>query len=279
MRFAICNELFAGWPLARVMQHVARLGYRGLELAPFTFGAPVRELGPVWRREMRLEARRVGLRLVGLHRLLAGTQGLHLSHPDLAVRRRTAAHLAALGELCADLGGRVLVLGSPAERRVLPGCTVQDAWRYTQDTVIRCLPHLYEAGVLLCLEPLGREETDLVNTVAEGIRFLEELDHPALRLQLDVKAMQSEGGSIPDLIAQAAPYVAHVHASDGRAAPGFGSLDFAPILGALRAIGYRGYVSVEAFDTAPGPQAIAERSLACLRAALARAGTAPPTAS
>ena len=271
MRFAICNELFSGWSLPTVLHYVAELGYEGLELAPYSLGAPVGELSAAWRREARQEAKRAGVQFVGLHWLLAETQGLHLTHPETEVRQRTASYLVDLAQLTADLGGHVMVFGSPQQRSLLPGVTHEQAEEYAEDTLIRCLPRLQSLAVALCLEPLGRDDTDFINTASDAIRIIRTLDHPSLRLHLDMKAMIDEGRPLPEIIREGASYIAHFHANDGRGGPGFGALDFAPILGTLLEVGYDGYVSVEVFDFSLGPRAIAGGSIANLRAALARA--------
>jgi len=135
MKFAICNETFAGWPLDKALAFAAKCGYTGIELAPFTLAIPsvvrdVREIRPAQRAEIRHQADAAGLEVVGLHWLLAKTEGLYLTSPDPATRRRTAEYLGELARLCHDLGGWVLVLGSPQQRNLLPGVTHEQALDY-----------------------------------------------------------------------------------------------------------------------------------------------------
>ncbi len=137
MRYAICNETFEGWDHRRVCEFVAGLGYRGLEIAPFTLAGRVTDVSPERRRELRRQAEDCGLTLFGLHWLLARTEGLMLTSPDTAVRQATADYLAALARCCADLGGDVLVFGSPAQRRVPDGKTRAEAVDYAVDSFRR----------------------------------------------------------------------------------------------------------------------------------------------
>src|SRR6516165_2481146 len=116
MRYAICNETFEGWDHARVFRFVAGLGYQGLELAPFTLAPRITDVAPERRRELRRQAEECGIQIIGLHWLLAKTEGFHLTSPDEKVRRRTAAYLVDLARCCRELGGEVLVFGSPAQR-------------------------------------------------------------------------------------------------------------------------------------------------------------------
>src|SRR6516162_7549150 len=79
MRYAICNETFEGWDHGRVCRFVAGLGYTGLELAPFTLAPRITDVSPARRRELRQQAEDAGVTILGLHWLLAKTEGLHLT--------------------------------------------------------------------------------------------------------------------------------------------------------------------------------------------------------
>src|SRR5918992_2368194 len=120
MRFAICNELFEGWAFDRVCRFVKSVGYDGLELAPFTLAPLITDLDASGRRDLRRQAADAGVEIIGLHWLLARTEGFYLTSPDTAVRARTADYLVALAETAADLGGDLMVFGSPKQRSLLP---------------------------------------------------------------------------------------------------------------------------------------------------------------
>ena len=266
MKFGICNEIFAGWPLEQAMAFAAEAGYDGMELAPFTLAPLVTDISSARRAEIRDMARVAGLEVCGLHWLLAKTDGFHLTHPEAAVRRRTAKYLCDLVDCCADLGGKFLVLGSPQQRNVAAGLSAAQAVEFALDTLGDAVKAAGERGVTWCIEPLGPKETNFLNTAAQAIDFVGQVNSPAARIILDVKAMHSEGGSIPEIIRQSAPHFAHFHANDPNLkGPGFGSLDFRPIAAALKETGYDGYVSVEVFDFEDGAEAIARRSLKYLR--------------
>jgi sugar phosphate isomerase/epimerase len=273
MRYAICNETFEGWPHERVCRFVADQGYTGLEVAPFTLAPTPAEVAPARRAEVRRQAEDAGLRILGLHWLLARTEGLHLTAADARVRAQTAAYLADLARLCRDLGGDLMVLGSPAQRRVPAGATKSQAADYAADTLRQAMPAVADAGVRLCLEPLGPAETDFLNTCAEAVALMDQVGHPALALHLDVKAMSTEAVSTTELIHRYAARVGHFHANDpNRRGPGFGDTDFVPIVRALRDADYRGWVSVEVFDYSPDPETIGRESIRYLRECAARVG-------
>jgi sugar phosphate isomerase/epimerase len=272
MRYAICNETFEGWDHGRVCAFVAGLGYTGLEVAPFTLAPRVTDVPSGRRRALRRQAEDHGLTLLGLHWLLARTEGLHLTSPDEAVRRRTADYLVDLARCCADLGGDVLVFGSPAQRRVPAGATRERAADWAVDAFRRAAGGIADAGVRLCLEPLAAPEADFLNTCAEAVELLDRIDRPNFLLHLDVKAMSAEETPVPDLIRRYAARTGHFHANDpNRRGPGFGAVDFTPIFRALREAGYGGWVSVEVFDYSPDPETIARDSLHYMRQCEARA--------
>jgi sugar phosphate isomerase/epimerase len=266
MKFGICNEIFQGWEIEAVLEYVAGLGYNGLELAPFTLGRTVTEISPARRRQIRDAAARHNLDICGLHWLLAKTEGMHLNHPDGKVRQQTAKYLCDLVDCCADLGGKVLVLGSPQQRNILSGVTPAQAWELATGTVTDAVRRAEERSVIICLEPLAVAETNFINSAAEAIRFARQFDSPAIQIILDVKAMCAETARIPEIIRLSWPYFAHFHANDSNLkGPGFGQVDFHPIASALKEVGYAGYVSVEVFRFEEGPETIAAQSLKYLR--------------
>jgi sugar phosphate isomerase/epimerase len=276
MNYAICNETFEGWDHPRVCQFIAGLGYTGLEVAPFTLAPRITDVAIARRRELREQASRHGVQIVGLHWLLAKTEGYHLNSPDESVRRRTADYLGELARACRDFGGDLMVLGSPAQRKIPPGVNRRQAMELAADTLRRALPAIADCGVTVCLEPLGTAETDFLNTCADAVYLMALLDHPCVRLHLDVKAMSSEAIPVPDLIRQYGAYTHHFHANDpNRRGPGFGETDFRPIFQALGDIDYDRWVSVEVFDYAPDPETIARESLRYLRTCETGAGISP----
>ena len=266
MRYAICNETFQDWPFEDQCRRAADLGYQALEIAPFTLAATADLVTAEQRTALRETAGRHGLEILGLHWLLAGTTGLYLTDPDSAVAARTETYFHALIDLCRDLGGSLMVLGSPKQRNLLPGMTHAAASAIAADRLRALAPHLESAGVTLAVEPLGPEEGDFLNTAQTAVELIQAVDSAQVRLHLDVKAMSTESVPFAQLIRRFHPWLHHFHANDpNRQGPGMGDVDFLPILGALKQVGYTGWVSVEVFDYSPGPDVLASRSIEYLR--------------
>lgn len=266
MKLAICNETFLDWPFEEAFACARQCGYTGIEIAPFTIHSDARQISPQQRELVRRQAEQAGLEVVGLHWLLAKTEGYHLTSPDSAVRRRTADYLAKLARLCRDLGGTLLVLGSPQQRNLLPGVSHDEGMKHAAEVLRDVMPTCAELDVTVAVEPLGPGEGDFLLTAAKGIELVELVGSPHCRLHLDCKAMSTEERPIPDIIRASREHLVHFHANDpNMLGPGMGELDFEPILAALEEINYRGWISVEVFDYTPGPRQIAERSINYLR--------------
>lgn len=265
-RYAICNETYQDWPHERFCESVAATGYTGLEIAPFTLAPMITDVSAVRRKEIRRQAESQGLSIVGLHWLLAKTEGCSITSPDAEVRKRTGLYLAELTKCCRDIGGELLVFGSPMQRKIPPGATKAQAEDYALDTFRYALSELERQRVYLCLEPLAPSETDFMQTASEGKALMDRLAHPWVKLHLDVKAMSSESKPVPDVVREFAPWMKHFHANDAnRRGPGFGQTDFVPIFQALKDVNYNGWVSVEVFDYTPDAETIARDSLRHMR--------------
>jgi sugar phosphate isomerase/epimerase len=267
MKFAICNEIFKGWNYPDVLSFVAATGYDGIEIAPFTLADSVTEISSRERIRIREQAAGAGLEITGIHWVLIKPEGLYINHPDASIRERTSRYFYDLVDFCADIGGKVMVVGSPKQRNVLEGVSTDQAWAWATETYRSPVSRAEKRGVTICFEPLSPRETNFVNTAAEAIRFVRQFDSPAFKIILDVKAMCSETLPIPQIIRESWPHFAYFHANDRNLkGPGFGEVDFIPIAAALREVGYDGYVSVEVFNFDEGPEQIATKSLEYLHA-------------
>lgn len=270
MKFAICHELYENCDWETQCGLIAEAGYTGIEVAPFTIGTDLISLPESVFRNMQVTAQSHGLQVIGLHWMLAKTNGLYLTSPDAAVRRKTAEYLRFLARMCRQLGGTVMVFGSPAQRNLLPGVTSEEATKYACEVFDQASAEFADQQVTLCLEPLTPKETNFMNTCAEAVGIIEQLKHPFIMLHQDVKAMLgAEQDSVSSLIHHFKNFCRHFHVNDSNLlGPGMGETDFHPILKALRDTHYRGWVSVEVFDYKPGAQQIAVESLKYMKRVL-----------
>lgn len=269
MRIALCNEVIAGKTLAEQCAFAAALGYDGLELAPFTLGEQPHLLGPAEQKQIRGTIESHGLTVVGLHWLLVAPKGLSITTPDKSVRTSTVDVMRRLIELCAALGGKVMVHGSPAQRAIAPGETLQTTRARAIESWASIASTAEQAGVQYCIEPLSKDQTPLVNTLAEAAEIVGQIGSPAVRTMLDTSsAGLSESQSMAELIDQWLPtgLLAHVQVNDrNRRGPGQGADRFAPVFAALKRHRYQGAVSIEPFDYIPDGVAAAARAIGYVR--------------
>ncbi len=271
MKISICNELFQGWPIEKVFEYVSRLGYDGVEIAPYTLADSVTEISPKRRKAIRHTAEQNGIEIVGLHWLLAKPEGLYINHPDEIIRIQTQEYIEALVHFCADIGGRILVHGSPHQRTVQEGWDFEEAWDFAKETFKVCLKTARERNVLYCIEPLSHTWTNFINTVTEATQLVKEIRHPNFKMVFDCRSASVEEKSIPEALLRAleSGYLRHIHVNDANGSgPGFGETDFVPILRMLTKNGYKGYISVEVFNFSPDPQTVASRSIGYLEGIL-----------
>ncbi|TWT59056.1 D-tagatose 3-epimerase [Thalassoglobus neptunius] len=266
MKFAICQELFEGWSWKKQCEFAASVGYTGMEVAPFTLGSNVQEITSDQRQELVRVAADNGLEIIGLHWLLAKTEGLHLTTADSDVRKATSDYLIELGDLCGDLDGKVMVFGSPFQRNLEEGTDSPQAFDRAVDVFKSAMPRIADRGVHLLMEPLTTKETDFINTCDQAAELIAAVDHPNFALHQDVKAMLGEGTPLPELIHKHRAITRHFHVNDSNLlGPGMGETDYHPIFEALLESGYDGWVSVEVFDYSPGAEKITQESIDYMR--------------
>lgn len=263
MKFGICSEIFKDWnDIERTVAYVKETGYDGLEVAPFTLSQYVYNISASDRKKIVQAADNNELEILGIHWVFVGPDNVYLTHPDPEIRAATQKYLEHLVDFCADIGGKVIIFGSPKQRSLLEGVSYSQAFEFARSifekTMARCESH----DVTICMEPLTHLETDFCHTTAQAVDLIKAVDHPNFQLILDTKAMAFESEDRAALIKKYAQYLKHYHANDENLnGPGFGEIDFAPIFDALKSIDFNDYVSVEVFNFDPGPECIAQKSL------------------
>lgn len=230
--------------------HKARLaGFDGVEISLVAGAEP-----PVERIRGELEVNGLGVVCsTGL------SPALDVSSPDRAVRRAGMTHLLRSLETAA-------AVGSP----VLGGITYAPWFHFPTDSNLqpyreRSAAALVEVagvaaslGVVLCVEVLNRFESFMFNTAGEALGFLELVDHPAVKIELDTFHMNIEEDDLGGAIRSVGHHLGHFQcASNNRRPPQYGHLDWTGIRAALDNIDYRGWV---VFETFPNPSVETGRS-------------------
>jgi D-psicose/D-tagatose/L-ribulose 3-epimerase len=262
-RHATCNEGFEKWPFHEACKAIRTAGYSGIEIAPFTLSETPAAIGVNERRQYRGIISSEGLQFAGLHWLMVAPKGLHVTTPDDGLRAKSWSHIRDLIDLCADLGDNaVMVFGSPKQRCTVNGSTVADARQRFQDGLGDVSSHAMQRGVTLLVEALPADQCDVVQSLAEAVEIVRAIGSPAIRTMFDTHNAVDETEPHAELVDRYFEYIRHVHVNemDGRH-PGTGTYDFKPVLEVLKKRNYLGWVSLEAFDFAPGPERVVTESL------------------
>jgi sugar phosphate isomerase/epimerase len=217
------------------------------------FAAAAREIGAI------------GLPTPASNSFVPGT--IKLTGPEID-RAAQTAYVTTAFDRVSRLGVRLVVFGSGAARRVPEGFPREEAVRQLVDFGKRIGPLARQRDITVAIEPLRREETNIINSAAEGLSLVEAVADPGFQLMIDFYHLASEHED-PGIIVRARPHLRHLHMANpqGRVFPR--TLDeyaYEPFFAALRQIGYDQRISVEASTS--DLQADAPRAIALLRRAL-----------
>lgn len=192
------------------------------------------------------------------------TDATDISSPDAGVRRSGIEYLKRCLETSAELGSEILGGVTYAPWFSFP--SHQDLGQY-RDRSIESLREVAVAadtvGVNLCVEVLNRFETYMLNTVEQANDFLDEIDHPSVKIELDTFHMNMEEADLAAAIRLAGDRLGHFQcAASNRAMPGEGHIDWSAVSHALDDIDYSGWLVVETF---PNPSVETGRSTHAFR--------------
>lgn len=255
MLLSLCNEVLRDFSFAEQCRIASSLGYKGLEVAPFTLSDDPFSIGPAQVSEYRKIAEDHDLVVTGLHWLLVAPAGLSITTDDPALRDKTLSLLQHLIEMCEMFDGTVLVHGSPAQRMLSHAVSEQAARDNALTVLSKVADWATQAEVVYCLEPLSRNQTDYVNTVADAVEVIDQINSPNLRTMIDTaSAGLAEEEQVDSLIRKWLPTgkIAHIQVNDTNLrAPGQGENVFGPVFQALKDVGYEGVVAAEPFVYEP----------------------------
>jgi sugar phosphate isomerase/epimerase len=171
---------------------------------------------------------------------------LSLTDADAGQREKAIAYVKGVIDLAAQYDAPAII-GS-MQGRSGEGTTHDEAIGYLKETLDTLGPYAQAKGQPLFYEPLNRYETNLFNTLAEGVKVLESLATENVKLLADLFHMNIEEADLPQAIRDAGPHIGHVHFVDSnRRAAGLGHMDHRPIVEALKSVDYDGYLCAEAF--------------------------------
>ncbi|MDH4238238.1 MAG: sugar phosphate isomerase/epimerase [Phycisphaerae bacterium] len=268
-KYAMCNESMAELSWEEQCRIVKNAGYKGIEVAAFTFvKESVEEISPQKRKQMVSVIKDAGLECAGIHWLLAPPpEGLHFTTPDTAVRRKTVDYLDKLIDFCGDLGGPCMVFGSPNQRSTM-GIPIEEAKKYFAEGNARVADHAQQRGVKILVEHLPKYATDVINTLEEALELAKQINHPAIQIVFDFHNAVDETEPFDVLLQKYYKNIEHVHIQemDGKhLGTGTAASDYVKTFQTLKDLKYDKWISLEVFDFSPGGRKIAEESMSVLK--------------
>ena len=227
----------------RGLERIAKAGYERVELS----GDP----GDMTPKELRLAIDDLGLTVSSISSLLSSDRDL--CHSDTVIRRTGHNYLLQLIEMAGIVGSPIVNVHPSASNRTYVLTSVEQEWEWS----IQGLHALAEAADGICrlaVEPWNRYETHLINTLDQAIGLVQEIDHQAVCIMGDTFHMAIEESDPVEALRRTGPLLGHGHFADNtRAAPGLGTIDFAPYLDALIDMNYTGTITFELFPAKARP--------------------------
>jgi len=163
-------------------------------------------------------------------------------------RDQQMAHVKKAFDRLAKLGTQIVVFGSGGARQVPDGFPKDEAFQQLVDFGRRIAPEARARGITVTIEPLRRQETNIINSATEGLRLVEAINDPNFQLMVDFYHLASEQED-PSIIQRASAHIRHLHMANptGRVFPRkWEEFDYAPFFAVLQKIGYDKRISVEA---------------------------------
>lgn len=188
---------------------------------------------------------------------------LSLASPDKEIRRKACDFVSAMIDFGACFAASVII-GS------MQGCLEKEVKRektlaWLRESLDELSKDAAAHGVNIIVEPLNRYETDLINTLGDGVELIKSLSCNNVFLLADLFHMNIEEESIAESIRAAGKYIGHLHFVDSNRRPaGTGHIDFVPVAKALKEIGFNGYASAEALPY-PNPDSAAAQTIAAFQ--------------
>jgi D-psicose/D-tagatose/L-ribulose 3-epimerase len=257
MKYSISNWIYGDEPLQVTFERLSKYGYDGIEL----MAEPEQYDGA----EINRLCREFGLQVLSLAGMYPWpTDERDLANPDPQVRERAVNYLRECVDFAVEIGAPLIIVVPAAIARTAPLGQFQAEeewveaaereWGYAVESVQKAAVYAGEKGILLAIEPINRYESFMVNSAAQGLRFVSDVASEAVRLHLDAFHMNIEEKDLPGAIRKAGDKLINFHVADSnRQAVGRGHIDFRAIVKALKDIDYQWTLALEPLPPVPEP--------------------------
>ena len=221
------------------LQLIAESGYNGVEFLPFY----LKEIDIKYLKDQTSSYK---LDIVCIASgFLSAYYGLSLSHPSENIRQLAIKNIKECINCASNLGSRFVSIGL-IKGKLLIGQTYDNAIKNFSKCLKECSKFAKDYGISLIIEPENRYESNILCTVAESVRLLNNLDLSNVGLLIDTYHMNIEESNIYEAVKISSKKLLHVHIADNnRLAPGKGFFDFQSFIKYLKEIGYNSFLGIE----------------------------------
>lgn len=267
MKYALCNELFGSMDLAAAAEICRKAGYGGIEFAPYTvFGSFSPADVKAGIENIKNALAKTDLAFVGFHWLLVDSKPMSLVSPEKALRDTALQRLKLLISAAGELGGGVLVLGSPKQRSSFPGQGADAAAAMLRDSIQSLGDHAIKCNSALLIESLDHKQCDTINTLAQAKEMINAVSLPGIGGMFDFHNCGDETESWDTLIRKYTGIIKHIHINEWDGGPpGSGNSDYIPAFKAIKEIAFDGWISMEIFTQPEDAAAVVGDALAFMR--------------
>jgi len=230
-----------------VISKAAGLGYEGIELNT-----------KLWPSELSLDEIKDALSKFDVEVAAIGTRHMHVTHglylasPREEIRERALAYVTECMKAARELDCSTVQAGWAFQGSKLEA-PFDAAWRQAVESLREVGRRCLEQGVRFVIEFACKQDAQLINTMDDALRMLDEVGSENVLVMADVFHIYTERDSLSETVLRAGKRLVYVHLSDSdRLAPGKGKIDFTEFINALKEIDYRGYMIME-FNPDPAP--------------------------
>ena len=230
------------------IREAERLGFDGIEI-------PIEDPGKIPVKETSETLKSSRIECSSLCAVLSAERDI--KSEDKATRDNAKKYLERCIDFAVEFGCDIVA--GPLYSAVGPTIGIPDKskeWKYAVEGIRDVAGYAEDKGVYLGIEPINRYENHLINTVDELLRFIRDVDSPAVKAHLDTYHANIEEKSIGEAFRKCGKLLYHVHSCENdRGAPGSGHIEWGEVAEALKSIGYDRYMVIETFQ--PGIEEIA----------------------
>jgi len=253
MRYAICNELFGKLDFKESCLMIVKYGFQGVEIAPFTLFNDLKNVDNKKIRKIKQILKKTGLDFVGFHWLFLSPKGLHITTPDLNIREKSWDHLKRLIDITGELGGGVLVLGSPKQRNAI-GISPKEALKYLKEGLSKIAQYAVERNSTILIETLPKKHSNIINTLEESKQLIRSIDKVSINGMFDFHNCADENIPWSELIENNFDIIQHIHLNGVNGSyPSTKNTNFIPAFMKLAQKNYKGWISLEIFHKPKDP--------------------------